>query len=517
MLKKYTQKRDLKKTPEPSAKKKKTTAEFPIFCVQKHDASHLHYDFRLEHKGELLSWAIPKGPSMNPADKRLAVRVEEHPYDYHDFEGIIPKGNYGAGTVMLWDEGFYAAKGAETKKETEKAITKGLKEGRLEFFLSGHKLKGFFALVRMHNDEKNWLLIKMKDEYATTKNILKQDRSVKSDKTTKQIENPLKSSLESAPKKKMPAFIKPMLAKLVDEPFDDPNWIFEIKWDGYRALAFLDKKINLFSRSKQSFLPLYEPIAKELKKIKAQAILDGELVILDKKGKSHFQLMQNYQRTRKGDLYYYVFDLLYLNGRDLRDLPLIERKTLLKELLDKADLDLVRYSDHIVKNGKAFFKKALKSKLEGIMAKASQSIYTSSRSSQWLKIKTQVRQEVVIGGFTEPKGSREKFGALLLGIYDENKDFVYIGHVGGGFDSALLNDLYKKMTPLIQTKCPFSKKPKTNSPATWIKPKLVCEVTFTEWTSGGSLRHPIFVGLRTDKKSTSVKKERPIYKARKNT
>jgi bifunctional non-homologous end joining protein LigD len=512
MLKKYSQKRELKKTPEPLAKKN-SSKSLPIFCVQKHAASHLHYDFRLEHKGELLSWAVPKGPSLNPADKRLAVRVEEHPYEYRNFEGVIPEDSYGAGTVMLWDEGTYTIPGATTKKEIEKAVSYGLKKGHLEFELSGEKLKGGFDLVRMHKDDKKWLLIKRKDKYAKTKDITKSDRSVRTDRTMKEITQSAAFALKHAPKTKMPVFIKPMLAKLIDEPFDGNDWIFEVKWDGYRALAFVDKKVKLLSRTNKSFLPLFEPIAEDLAKLKKRAVLDGEVVILDKKGRSDFQAMQNFQRTGEGILVYYVFDLLYLDGKDLRDIPLVERKQLLEELLSDFDFDHVRYSDHVDKKGIAFFKKAAAKGLEGIMAKRKDSPYTSTRSSDWLKIKTHERQEAVIGGFTEPRGSRKKFGALLLGVYDDKKKLTYVGHVGGGFDAALLDELYKKMKPLIQAKCPFSTTPKPNMPVEWIKPKLVCEVSFAEWTTGGRMRQPIFKGLRTDKRSAQVKREKKVKKS----
>lgn len=305
----------------------------------------------------------------------------------------------------------------------------------------------------------------------------------------------------------MPAFVHPMLATLIKEPFNDEDWLFEIKLDGFRALARIDRNVELLSRNEKSFNLQFQPIVKDLEKLNAQAILDGEIVVLDKEGKSHFQLIQNYQRLKQKKLYYYVFDLLYLNGKDLRDLPLIERKELLKQLIENSSLQFTRYSDHIVKQGKEFFKEAKKKSLEGIMAKKMDSTYISKRSRDWLKIKTHMRQEAVIGGFTAPRGSRKNFGALLLGIYDKEKNFNYIGHTGGGFNQASLKDVYTKMKPLIQKNCPFKTTPKTNEKAFWIKPKLICEVTFGEWTSDGRMRQPIFEGLREDKKPSDVKRE----------
>lgn len=305
----------------------------------------------------------------------------------------------------------------------------------------------------------------------------------------------------------MPKFIKPMLATLAKEAFDNAEWLFEIKWDGYRAIAHIDKKIDLLSRNEKSFNTPFSSIVDDLSKLKAHVILDGEIVVLDKRGRSHFQLMQNFQRTKQGPLYYYVFDLLFLNGKDLRGLPLMERKQLLKDLIEKTSFTLVRYSDHVLTHGRAFFRLAEKKKLEGIMAKKMDSPYVSKRSHDWLKIKTHRRQEAVIGGFTQPRGGRKNFGALLLGVYDDKKNFVYVGHVGGGFDAKLLEDIYVQMKPLIREKCPFKTKPKTNTPAVWLKPELVCEVTFGEWTNEGRMRQPIFEGMRIDKKASSVRKE----------
>jgi bifunctional non-homologous end joining protein LigD len=303
--------------------------------------------------------------------------------------------------------------------------------------------------------------------------------------------------------------IKPMLATLVREPFNREGWIFEIKWDGFRAVAEVNKKqVKLYSRNFLSFNERFEPIVKALQKINIQATFDGEVVVLDKKGKSHFQLLQNYIDTHEGQLTYYVFDILSYKGKDLRDLPLLERKKLLKKILPNNKF--IKYSEHVTANGIPFFKAAQKMGVEGIMAKDGVSPYRSGRRNlEWQKIKIHQQQEAVIGGFTEPRGSRKKFGALVLGVYDKDK-LIYIGHTGGGFNWESLNDVYNKLKPLVQKQSPFEKIPKTNAPVTWVKPKLVAEITFAEWTSDGHMRQPIFQGLRVDKKASQVKRELPI-------
>lgn len=310
------------------------------------------------------------------------------------------------------------------------------------------------------------------------------------------------------PFRKIPSFIPPMLATLVKQPFDDENWIFEIKFDGYRALAFIDHKhVQLKSRNNQLWNAKFPTIIASLEKINSQVIFDGELVVLDMKGKSHFQWMQNYQKQSKGNLYYYVFDLLYKDGKDLREFPLIERKALLKKYVNKLALPYVRFSQHLLGKGKVFFKHAVKAHLEGIIGKRALSTYQSRRSLDWVKIKNILRQEVVIGGFTQPKGSRTKFGALLVGVYNDQKELNFIGRVGGGFDTTVLQEVYRKLKPLIQKKNPFKNHPKIS--ATWVKPQLVCEVSFTEWTQNNHMRHPIFQGLRIDKRPKDVQKEIP--------
>ncbi len=299
----------------------------------------------------------------------------------------------------------------------------------------------------------------------------------------------------------------PMLATLVDKPFDGKEWLFEIKWDGYRALAHKDKQVRLISRGQKSFNEQFPTIAEEVKKIPGHFILDGEIVILDKKGKSHFQMLQNYSKRKEGTPFYYVFDILSYNDKDLTSLPLIERKKILHQLLKKSRLSHIKFSDHIEEKGKAFFQAAKKKNLEGIIAKKKASRYQFHRSRDWLKIKTTLRQEVVIGGFTQPQGSRHRFGALLIGVYKKGQ-LIYSGHVGTGFDRKTLEDVYLQLKKIISEKCPFEAEPHPNTPVSWVKPRLVCEVSFTEWTADGKMRHPTFKGMRIDKKAKNVVRER---------
>lgn len=494
-FKKYRSKRNLAKSREPPGKKQPPASASLNYCVQKHQARRLHYDFRLEYRGSLLSWAIPKGPSMNPKDKRLAIHVEDHPINYQYFEGSIPPGNYGAGTVEIWDHGTYRGPAATSRRETEDQIEKGLQNGHLDVVLSGDKLNGRYVLQKLKKDpgDSAWLLIKVEDDFASRS---EEDSRPKA---------PLRMK-----RKAPPGFIAPMLGTLVSEPFDSQQWLFEIKWDGYRALAISTKKqIQLFSRNHHLWNEKFPSIIKELKKIPHDVVLDGELVVLDSKGRSRFHLMQNYQKTGEGALCYEVFDLLFLDGQDLRHFPLIERKERLKSLLDASSLGQIRYSDHVLEKGKAFFKKVSKLQLEGIIGKKLDSTWQSRRSRDWVKIKSALRQEVVIGGFTAPRGSRKKFGALLVGIY-QDKELVFAGHVGTGFDATLLQDLYKRMVPLIQDKTPFRDSPESRAAVTWVKPKLVCEVSFAEWTKDNLMRQPVFHGLRNDKPPQSVSKELPV-------
>jgi bifunctional non-homologous end joining protein LigD len=511
----YRKKRRFASTPEPRGRKAARKGSLR-FVVQKHAASRLHYDFRLELDGVLKSWAVPKGPSMNPADKRLAVQVEDHPLDYRNFEGAIPEGNYGAGSVIVWDRGTYSGTDDDN-------LDDALAAGRLSIDLRGKKLKGVFSLVRMNRGgEKNWLLIKQKDEFASKSDVTADDKSVKTGRTLAQVANRsaprarrkrAKRSkaivADDAPRGAMPHHVRPMLATLVDRPFDRPGWIFELKWDGYRAIAEIEKgNVTVYSRNHKSLHDRFPPIIDALHDFAQTAVLDGEIVALDEQGRARFQLLQNYQKTGRGQLAYYVFDLLHLNGRDLRTLPLLRRKELLARVL--AGMSTVRISEHVEENGTAFFQAASNHGLEGIMAKRADSVYREgARSLDWLKIKTHRRQEAVIGGFTEPRRSRPHLGALLLGVYDDG-EFIYIGHTGGGFNSDALREVRDRLRPLETARCPFVVQPKPNAPVHWVTPKLVCEVKFQEWTSDGRMRQPIFLAWRDDKPPRSVKRELPV-------
>lgn len=486
-LKKYREKRKFDRTPEPSGGGGKPKGALR-YVIQKHDASHLHYDFRLELDGVLKSWAVPKGPSLNPADKRLAMMVEDHPLEYRKFHGIIPEGEYGAGTVEIWDEGVYRPAGAGragSSKDEAEILRRQLREGHLAFVLEGKRLRGEFALVKMkrpqYGKDNAWLLIKARDGGFPKSRPARSDR--------------------------MPHNVKPMLATLVDEPFDRVGWIFEIKWDGYRAISEIENgKVKLYSRSGLSFYSRFKAVAESLRALGHDAVLDGEVVALDEAGKSHFQLLQNYQKTGKGILVYYVFDILYLDGRDLRALPLLERKEALKKAL--MDLPHVKYGDHISTKGKKLFELAEEQGLEGIVAKNGDSAYqTGKRSRDWLKIKTKLRQEAIVVGYTDPLRSRKYFGSLALGIY-RGPELTYIGQSGGGFDSQSLKEIFGKMQPLREDSPPVANPPRGKK-IHWVRPSLVCEVSFSEWSQDGLMRQPVFQGLRVDKKPKEVKREEP--------
>jgi len=535
-LKEYKKKRSFAATPEPQGGK--PSGKVLQFVVQKHAASRLHYDFRLEMEGVLKSWAVPKGPSLNPADKRLAMMVEDHPFDYKDFEGIIPSGNYGAGTVMVWDEGTYASleETNGTKAGQEKVLLKELREGSLKFRLNGQKLKGEFALVRTKGrGENSWLLIKHRDRYASEKPVTDKDKSVVSKKTLEQIaKNPKAKEWVSnrkaarttgkvkaavAGKTAMPGDVAPMLATLVDKPFDEAGWSYEIKWDGYRALAYLKKgKVELRSRNNKSFEKFY-PVYDALKGWKVNAVLDGEVVVLNDKDQSNFNGLQNWRSEADGELIYYVFDLLWLEGKDLTGLPLTERRALLSSIVP-AD-GIIRYSESFETSGTEFFAAAQKMGLEGIIAKKKDSLYTPGvRTREWLKIKTVSRQEVVIGGYTRNEGTSKLFSSLLVGVFEEGR-LQYTGKIGTGFTEKMQAAMMKQFKPLVQKVSPFGVLPDINKPsrfrpdppgakAVWLKPRLVCEVSFREMTEDGVMRHPSFEGMREDKDAKEVVREKAV-------
>ena len=584
----YKKKRSFQQTPEPTGGK--AAADILRFVVQKHAATRLHYDFRLEMDGVLKSWAVPKGPSLNPEDKRLAMMVEDHPYDYRSFEGIIPKGNYGAGTVIVWDEGtFEPLESSGNKKADEKALLKQLKEGSLKFSMKGSKLKGEFALVKLKNgrQENAWLLIKHRDKYAKETDITKKDKSVLSKKTLEQVTKtsttiygkktitadtttkdkatkaapkkaaPRKKAVAkktvkktavkkaavkkkavrkatvttirkaakppdttAAPKGAFPKTVSPMLATLIDKPFDREGWLYEVKWDGYRTVALTNKgKTELISRNNKSFNEKFYPIYNAVSNWKVNAVVDGEICVLNDKGVAHFGSLQNWRSEADGDLVYYVFDLLWLDGKNLMGLPLTERRALLKSILPGNDN--IRFSETFNSSAEEFLAAASQLGMEGIMAKKADSTYIpGDRSREWLKIKANKRHEVVIGGYTNNEGSPKLFSALLVGVYEKGK-LLYTGKIGTGFNTNTQKEMMAQFRPLIVKACPFTEKPDVNKPSrfrhnpphatvTWLQPKLVCEVSYAEITSDGVMRHPSFEGMREDKPAKKVVAETAV-------
>ena len=494
----YNKKRNFRQTAEPSGKK--VMAAKSRFVVQRHNASHLHYDFRLELGGVLKSWAVPKGPSLNPSQKRLAVMVEDHPVSYIGFKGTIPKGNYGAGTVEIWDNGKFEPFNKDHEALTEKQALQALNKGELKFILKGKRLKGEFVLVRIKDDDKNWLLIKHKDEYSTNTIYNAEEQNGKA-VPEKQI-----ASIRHGKAKKLSTFVTPMLATITKTPFDDKDWIYEIKWDGYRAIAEIEKdEIKFYSRNGIDFNERFPAIYQALKKIKHEAVLDGEIVLLNEKNLPDFQKLQHYENHLNYPLVYYVFDILELNGRNMEKLPVVERKKILKQLLKKNQT--IRYCDHIDTDGIAFLEKAKEQGLEGIIAKKKDSQYKRGyRSREWLKIKNIQSTEVVIAGYTEPKGGRAHFGSLVL-ANKKGKSWQYRGHVGTGFSSELLASLKKKMKPFETETSPFKTEVPLNGEVTWLKPKLVADIAYTEVTRDDIFRHPVFLRLREEKKVKDVNEE----------
>jgi bifunctional non-homologous end joining protein LigD len=530
-LAEYVRKRDFSATPEPKGERRSASKRLR-FVVQEHRATRLHWDFRLEAGGVMPSWAVAKGPTLVPLEKRLAMKVEDHPLDYRTFEGVIPAGNYGAGEVIVWDDGTYAL------AEGDDPIA-AIAKGKLKIVLYGKKLRGLFSLVKIkprageHGDP--WLLFKDHDEYEDPNwKIEDHPESVKSGKTLAQLQAARKdapiwrsnraaspdgtlvrkaAARAGARKDPLPRDVSPMLTTLVDEPFDDDRWLFELKWDGYRAIGTIEREsVLLTSRTGKNFTEQFRELRDLPQSFRSlPVVVDGELCVLDAQGKPDFQALQAREKPVKGStgkparVTYVVFDLLYADGRDLRERPLEERKRLLEELI-VPDRDVL-FSKHVLGRGKELFTLARQRGLEGIVGKVRESPYRSVRSREWVKIKVRRRQEFVIGGWTEPRGSRKQFGALLLGYYDGDA-FHYAGHVGTGFDDARLRDLAARMAPLERKTSPFVDPPKANTPAHWVRPQLVCEVAFAEWTREGLLRQPAFVALRSDKDAHDVARER---------
>ncbi len=512
-LKEYDRKRSFDKTPEPKPQARSRAAD-NYFCVQRHDATRLHYDFRLEVDGTLKSWAVPKGPSLEPLAKHLAMHVEDHPIDYGSFEGNIPKGEYGGGSVMLWDRGSYELLG-------DAPALQQIERGDFKFRLHGEKLQGEFALVLMRGRGKGneWLLIKKKDADAKPGwNIEDHARSVLTGRTQQEIAENLAPSQTPAPssqslampagaiKSPMPRSVSPMLATLATRPPSGESWLYEVKWDGVRALCFIENnELRIFSRSGKRCDQQYPELSVLPRHVKAsQAILDGEIAVLDEKGRSSFSLIQ--PRISVGDpnsvahlsrstpVNLFLFDVLYLDGYDLRGVPLEERKRLLSEIV--APSERIHVSDFFTVDGDAMLEAARANGLEGIVAKARGSKYEGRRSRDWVKVKVITSDDFVIGGFTH--GERDYFSSLVLGLYDGEK-LTHAGQVGTGFNEKTLKEIYAKIEPLIIQKSPFTGTVKALRDVTWLRPELVAEIKYLEMTPDGLLRAPVFVALRPDK------------------
>ncbi len=510
-LGRYRSKRKASSTPEPFGGVREPAARpGGLFVVQKHAARRLHYDFRLEHRGVLLSWAVPKGPSADPRDKRMAVHVEDHPIEYSDFEGIIPAGNYGAGAVIVWDRGWWRP--LEDPDE-------GLAKGKLLFELSGYKLQGVWTLVRIRRDPKDWLLIKHQDAFADPSGLRPfADESVLSGRSLEDLaagRDPmptLAKELErlGAPRRRVnPREAEPMLAETREQPFSGPDWIFELKYDGFRLRAAREaREALLLYRSGRDAGGLYPEIARALAALPCDTVvLDGEVVVLDREGRPSFQQLQRRALlSRAPDIAraaaehpatLFAFDLLALDGFDLRPLPLRARKELLARLVPRAGP--IRYADHVEERGEEFFREVRARGLEGMVAKRADAPYRPGRSSSWVKVRVDRSDDFVIVGFTEPKGERAGFGALHLAV-STGKGFSYAGSVGSGFSGRDLAEIQERLTPRVRSTPPCSGPVPAGPGNTWVEPELTCEVRYHEWTEEGLLRQPVFLRLREDKR-----------------
>ena len=555
----YHRKRRFDETPEPSGqaapKAARRKAPSPgstralSYVIQEHDARRLHYDFRLELDGTLKSWAVPKGPSLDPSVKRLAVHVEDHPLEYGSFEGEIPPGNYGAGSVIVWDRGTWEPDGGL------KHAREAYQAGKLKFTLAGDKLRGGWMLVRsrMHGsaDKEQWLLIKERDDAARSEadfDVLAErpgsvldaataPRSRKGKgvphahaadpKKTDIVANRSAESLHTlaaspaisgTAKASLPATFKPQLATLVDTAPPGDEWAYEIKFDGYRMLIRIDHRaakhpVRIDTRAGNDWSAKFSKQVDALAQLEIEsAWLDGEAVVLDHNDVPNFQALQNaFDANRPQDIVIYLFDVPYLNGYDLRAVPLVQRRAILHALLEGADGRVLRFSEDFAFSAEDLLKSACDMALEGIIGKRRDSHYTSGRTSTWIKLKCRHRQEFVIGGYTEPAGSRAAFGALLLGVHDSKGKLQYAGRVGTGFDAALLRAVKKELDALETSRMPFASAPRERSrtPVHWVKPSLVCECNFAEWTNERIVRQASFVSLRDDKPARQIVRETP--------
>jgi len=546
-LKRYKQKRDFSITPEPAEGGESFEGALQ-FVVQKHWATRLHYDFRLELEGTMKSWAVPKGPSYDPHDKRMAVHVEDHPISYNQFEGEIPKGQYGGGKVIIWDRGYWVP--IEDPR-------KGYAKGQLKFRLYGHKLHGAWALIRIKSRDRKqnvWLLIKEKDDYvrpATDYSVVDEmPDSVAKLKTVKppggiavaknatntgRAKGKAKAKGKAAAKsarsgrrgaagaaalppgavrRAMPAELKPVLATLVDKPPAVPDdWVYEVKFDGYRILARIDVRggVRLITRNGNDWTAKLAHLVKAIQSMKLKpGWLDGEIVVLKEGGSTSFQLLQNaFESSRTADIVYYVFDIPYYDGYDLTRVPLGERRAFLESVLASPP-PAIRFSATFDADPAELVTSACKLGLEGIIGKRKDSTYSSRRSPDWIKLKCGHRQEFVIGGWTDPKGSRSGLGSLLLGVHDDEGKLVYAGKVGSGFNETSLETISERLRKLAADESPFSVRVPEARHAHWVKPKLLAEVTFSEWTHDGHLRHPVFHALRSDKPAKKIVREEPV-------
>lgn len=517
-LEEYRRKRDFELTREPSGGTDKGSAAGNLYVMHKHAASHDHFDLRLEQDGVLRSWALPKGPSLEPGEKRLAVEVEDHPLEYGGFEGVIPEKSYGGGTVMLWDRGTWQLKGKP-------------KPDRIDIELEGERLKGSWTLTRMSGKRqdkhgRNWLLIKRHDDKPRMDAALtvELDASVVSGRSMGEIaedrddtwgadpaELPDPSRLDGARKARLPRELKPQLATLAREVPTQGEWIHEIKLDGYRLLARIEKgKVRLITRNGKDWTQRFAEIARALEALPVDsALLDGEVVAMGKDGISRFgELQEALSGGRTSALVYQLFDLPYLTGYDLAKVPLLERKRTLAALLEAADMasgtGTIRYSDHLDAQGEAFHERACQMGLEGIICKRADSRYQQKRSRDWLKVKCVSHEEFVVGGYTEPGGSRSGFGSLLMGAYGK-QGLVYAGRVGTGFSHRLLERLSATLQELEVKRSPFHGSVPDSRTVHWVRPELVIEVEFTERTRDGRLRHPAFRGLREDRNPEEIR------------